>query len=144
MEKIKKQLIRHEGLKLKPYYCPAGKLTIGVGRNLEDRGISKTEAMVMLEADIKTARSDVEFILDHYNVQAWKVNAAREGALVNVAFNIGRRSLLGFRKMFVAIRFDDWDKAADELLDSKYAEDVGGRAVELADQLRSGKYQIKE
>ena len=54
LERIKEQLVRHEGLRLKPYRCTAGKLTIGIGRNLDDCGISKTEAYVLLENDIQT------------------------------------------------------------------------------------------
>ncbi len=54
MNRIKAQLIRHKGLKLKPYRCTAGKLTIGVGRNLDDCGISQTEAYVLLENDIQS------------------------------------------------------------------------------------------
>ena len=52
MNRIKTQLIRHEGLRLKPYRCTAGKLTIGIGRNLDDCGISQKEAYAMLERDI--------------------------------------------------------------------------------------------
>ena len=52
MNRIKAQLVRHEGLRLKPYRCTAGKLTIGIGRNLDDRGISLKEAYAMLERDI--------------------------------------------------------------------------------------------
>jgi lysozyme len=52
MNRIKAQLVRYEGLRLKPYRCTAGKLTIGIGRNLDDCGISQTEAYVLLENDI--------------------------------------------------------------------------------------------
>ena len=53
MNRIKAQLVRHEGLRLKPYRCTAGKLTIGIGRNLDDCGISQTEAYLLLENDIR-------------------------------------------------------------------------------------------
>ena len=141
MEKLKEQLIRHEGLRLKPYRCPAGKLTIGVGRNIEDRGITKAEAMAMLENDIAGARGDVGMLLEQFGIDAWRLSQPRKDALTNMAFNLGSRRLAGFKKMFAAIRDGNYDLAAAEMLDSKYADDVGQRAVELANQLSSGEYQ---
>lgn len=143
MDFIREQLIRHEGLRLKPYRCPAGKLTIGVGRNIEDRGITRAEAMAMLENDIAGARADVDALLDDFGIDKWKwqLNQARLDALANMAFNLGWRRLSGFRKMFAALKDGDFDLAAAEMLDSKYADDVGPRAVELANQMATGKYQ---
>ena len=141
MEHLKEQLIRHEGLRLKPYRCPAGKLTIGVGRNIEDRGIYKAEAMVMLENDIAGAKADVDMLLEQFGIDKWRVNQVREDALTNMAFNLGRQRLSGFKKMFSAIKDGNFDLAAAEMLDSKYARDVGQRAVELSNQLSSGEYQ---
>ena len=141
LENLKEQLIRHESLRLKLYRCSAGKLTIGVGRNIEDRGISKDEAMVMLENDIAGARADVDMLLEQFGIDKWRVNQAREDALTNMAFNLGRQRLSGFKKMFSAIKDGNFDLAAAEMLDSKYARDVGQRAVELSNQLSSGEYQ---
>ena len=138
---LQEQLIRHEGLRLKPYYCPAGHLTIGVGRNLEAKGITRAEAMTMLDNDIQAASDDVKAILAAFDIQVWKLNRPRQDALINMAFNIGRRSLMGFKKMFAAIKAEDFEKAAVEMLDSKYAEDVRERAVELSMQLKTGRYQ---
>ena len=141
MENLATQLIRHEDLRLKPYRCPAGKLTIGVGRNLEDRGITEAEAMVMLENDIAGARADVDSLLDEFGIRKWELNQARMDTLTNMAFNLGRKRLSGFKKMFAAIKDGNFDLAAVEMLNSKYAGDVGRRAVELSNQLSSGKYQ---
>ena len=60
LEKLKEQLIRHEGLRLKPYRCTANKLTIGVGRNLDDVGISEDEALILLENDIIKVQRQAE------------------------------------------------------------------------------------
>ena len=57
VKRLKDMLIRHEGLKLKPYLCTAGKLTIGVGRNIQDRGITYQEAMMLLENDIRLIKA---------------------------------------------------------------------------------------
>ena len=141
MESLEAQLIRHEGMRLKPYRCPAGKLTIGVGRHIEDRGITEAEAMVMLENDIAGARADVDSLLDEFGIRKWELNQARLDALTNMAFNLGRKRLSGFKKMFAAIKDRNFDLAAAEMLNSKYARDVGPRAVELSNQLYSGKYQ---
>ena len=138
---LTEQLIRHEGLRLKLYKCPAGKNSIGVGRNLEAKGIARSEAMYMLMHDIADAQVDLKKVLSLYHIPEWKISPPRKDALTNVVFNIGRASLLGFRKMFGAIHDEDWGKAADELLDSKYATDVGARADELAEQIRTGSYQ---
>lgn len=137
---LKDQLLRHEGLRLRPYICPAGALTIGIGRNLSDKGITEAEAMAMLETDIAGARVDVEFLLDKFGIERWKLSQARQDALANMAFNIGRASLAGFKRMFTAILAEDFDVAAAEMLDSKYARDVGDRAVELSIQLCSGQW----
>ena len=68
IKKIKDQLIQHEGLKLKPYQCPAGRLTIGVGRNLEDKGITEKEAVMLLENDIQECLEDLKTIFDKFDM----------------------------------------------------------------------------
>ena len=59
-EKLMYRLIEEEGMKLKPYRCPAGKLTIGVGRNLEDKGLSNEEALFLLQNDIIEAVKELK------------------------------------------------------------------------------------
>jgi len=140
MNRLEKQLIRHEGIKLHPYYCPAGKITIGIGRNLEDRGICESEAMLMLINDITQAKDDVNTLLDYYRVCKWHLNPARLDALANLAFNLGRRGLGGFKKMFHCLKNDDFPGAAEQLLCSRYAIQVGNRAIELANQIEKGRY----
>lgn len=143
-KKLIGQLIRHEGLRLRPYNCPAGKLTIGVGRNLDDVGITKGEAIVLLANDVTRADHDLRNIFTIYRVDIRTVNGPRYEALINVCFNIGVGSLKKFKRMFRAIRAENWIAASIELLDSKYADDVGRRAVELSNQLRTGEYQDVE
>jgi lysozyme len=130
---IKEQLIRHEGLNLSMYRCPADKWSIGVGHNLEDRPISKRAAMMILEDDIDVARRDLYRLIPEYADMPEPVAIV----LVNLCFNMGAPRLAGFKKMLAAIRARHWSLAADELMDSRYAEQVGDRAVELAGILRS-------
>lgn len=137
MSNLIEQLKRHEGLRLKPYYCTAGKLTIGYGRNLEDKGISENEAELMLSSDIHEVQDDLSKRLPVYS----KLNQARKDALVNMAFNLGVSGLLKFKKMIAALDDEDFNLASKEMVDSKWAHQVGDRSIELAMQIRTGNYQ---
>lgn len=130
-----KQLVRHEALRLKPYQDSVGKWTIGIGRNLDDKGISTEEAYLMLKNDI----IEVEFEANRF---AWfkKLNDARQMVVLNMLFNIGTTRFVGFVKMIAAIERDDFEDAAREMMDSKWAAQVGSRANELADMMKSGTY----
>lgn len=133
MERIKTTLIRHEGLELKPYRCTSNKLTIGVGRNLDDRGITHTTAMQMLDEDIELSIEDLRRNLSWFDEMPEPV----QEALINLAFNMGIVRLMQFRKTIAFLRDREWDKAATEMLDSRYATQVGRRADEVADMIRS-------
>lgn len=128
------QLTRHEGLKLKPYRDTVGKLTIGVGRNLDDVGISVDEAMLLLDNDLDKAEQELQarFPITRH------MTGPRYYALVNMAFNLGITRLAKFQRMWQAIGDDDWDRAAAEALDSKWARQVGTRAQEIAEMMRRG------
>lgn len=131
MNSLERQLAKHEGLRLKPYQCTAGKLTIGYGRNLEDNGITKAEALTMLRNDIANVKSELERL-------GWwrRLDDARQDVIANMAFNIGLTRLLTFKRMIAAIEDADYTKAADEMMDSKWAAQVGSRAVELARKMK--------
>lgn len=138
MEKINAQLIKHEGLKLKPYRCTEGKLTIGVGRNLEDRGITEDEALYLLNKDVLDVTKSLSSQLHIFDY----LDGARKGVLINMAFNIGVNGLLKFKCMIAALNRYDYDCAADEMIDSKWADQVGNRSIELANQMRTGEWQL--
>jgi len=133
MQRIRTTLIRHEGVELKPYRCTSDKLTIGVGRNLDDNGISQETAMQMLTEDIDAAVEDLRRNLSWFDDTPVPV----QEALVNLTFNMGMPNLMQFRKTLILLRDGAWDKGADELLDSRYATQVGYRAREVADMIRS-------
>ena len=137
MENITQQLIRHEGVRLKPYKDSVGKLTIGIGRNLDDVGITENEAMTMLRNDV--IRCEIE-VID--NVQFFSLlDQVRRDVLTNMCFNMGIVRLLGFKKMLHALSQCDHVKASEEMLDSKWARQVGIRATELVYQMKTGKYK---
>ena len=135
-EDFRNQIVRHEGLKLKPYRCSANKLTIGVGRNLEDVGITEDEAYMLLEKDIDRAAYGLGSVFPVVK----GLEPARYFALINMTFNLGLNGINKFKNMWRALDDYDYDRAADEMLDSKWARQVGNRANELAEQMRTGKY----
>ena len=136
MNRIKAQLVRHEGLRLKPYRCTAGKLTIGIGRNLDDRGISQREAYVLLENDIQNCEKQLlDEIPEIYN----GLDDVRKSVLLNMCFNLGIKGLLEFKNTLTFIAAGDWERAANGMLASKWAKQVGKRAIELSELMRKGK-----
>ena len=121
MDRIKEQLVRHEGLRLKPYRCTAGKLTIGIGRNLDDCGITQSEAYVMLINDIMNCEKQLQSkIPDIYN----GLDEVRKSVLLNMCFNLGINGLLGFKNTLAFVKVGDWERAANNMLVSKWAKQV--------------------
>lgn len=134
IQRLRQQLIKHESIELKPYRCTSDKLTIGVGRNIEDRGISHETAMQMLDEDIDICVNELQQTISYWNDLPSRV---KEG-LINLCFNMGISRLMAFKKTFGFLRESMFDKAADELLESRYANQVGQRAIDVADMIREG------
>ena len=134
MKEIKQWIESHEGLRLEPYLDSLGNLTIGVGRCLSVNGISKEEAEFLLENDIREAIRGLQQY-SWYVVQP----AGVQMALVNMCFNLGLPRLLGFRKMIKGLIDRDYEVAAAEALDSRWALQVKGRSEAVADKIRAGK-----
>jgi len=133
---LEDQLIDHEGLELKPYRCTAEKLTIGVGRNIEDRGITEDEARYLLKNDIKIVEDE---LLEKKPVVAG-LDAVRQRVLVDMGFNLGIPTLLKFQNMWNAIEEEDFQTAADEAMDSRWAKQVGRRAERLCQAMATGEW----
>jgi len=128
-KRLQETLIRHEGLRLKPYRCPSGKLTIGVGRNLDDVGISKDEAMTLLANDIMRCMAIGHSIFG----ENWlMLDEVRQEVIINMIFNLGEAGFRNFKKTIDYIRMGQYDKAGDEMLASKWAQQVPKRAYELS------------
>ena len=130
------QLQRHEGVRLKPYTDTVGKLTIGCGRNLTDRGISEEEADFMLGNDMNTAEDELRRTFPWFR----SLDSVRQAALVNICFNLGLTKLLTFVRALTAMSAKNYAKAADDFLESRWAAQVGARAVELTEQIRTGRW----
>jgi lysozyme len=131
---LQNELIRDEGLKLKPYRDTVGKLTVGCGRNLDDVGITETEAKYLMANDIVSVCAGLDRALPW-----WRAIAdARQRALVNIAFNVGVHGLLGYRKMLEAMQAGDFKTAAAECLDSDAARDLPNRYHRIANLIEEG------
>lgn len=135
-ETLKEMLIRHEALRFYPYKDSVGKVTIGVGRNLDDVGINEQEAMLMLKNDIDRAIEDVLKWIPS-NIY-YTINDARKMVIVNMMFNMGLTSMKGFKKMRAALMQFDYMEAARQMKDSKWYRQVGIRGAELVQIMRDG------
>lgn len=132
MHSIIEQLKLHEGFRSKPYKDTEGYLTIGFGRNLDAKGISKEEGEYLLMNDLDEA-FELLFDKPYFN----KLSEVRKKVLLDMAYNLNKK-LFQFKKMIAALKEDNYDKAADEMLDSLWAEQVGKRAKRLALMMRTG------
>lgn len=127
---------KHEGLRLKPYQCTADKQTIGYGRNIEDNGIRESEAEFMLRNDI--AELDTALI---NNIRNWSsLSEVRQAVLSDMCFNLGWPRLSKFKRTILAIEDGYFDRASAEMLDSRWARQVGQRAITLSDMMKTNNW----
>lgn len=132
---VRELIIRHEGLRLIPYRDSVGKWTIGFGRNIEDNGISRDEAFLMLENDIARATNEAR------SFNWWEeLNPARQAVVICMLYNMGLKRFRGFTQMIRALELRRYEVAAAEALNSKWANQVGYRATELAKIMRTGTF----
>ena len=136
MDKLRAMLVRQEGWRNHPYEDTMGVLSIGVGRNLDDRGLSDSEVMFLLENDIALSQTELSRTFEWFGF----LNEARQDALVSMHYNLGMTTLLKFKRTLKCLSDGDFLNASEEMLDSKWADQVGDRAVELSDMIRTGKY----
>jgi len=130
------QIKQDEGLRLHPYTCTAGKVTIGYGRNLDDVGITAEEAEHLLTSDIEVARLDAE---QFTGSAVWDgLTPARKAVIINMAFNLGITRLSQFKRLHNSLALSSYDEAAKEMLNSRWARQVGSRADRLAESMRHG------
>lgn len=163
-QNFKQTLARHEGYQPLPYYDSRGILTVGIGFNMERpnaaklmaaqginmadvaakrRKVSRDEAWALAEADLATAVADAKSLFPNFD----SVPPGVQEVLVNMSFNLGKGKLAEFKKLRAAVARGDWATASAEMLDSKWAKQVGAgdhkdgspqRAKELAQQMRRG------
>ena len=131
----KELLKKQEGLRLKTYRCTAGALTIGFGRNLDAKGISRDEAELMFENDVNLC---VEQVKKEFGTTFDNLTPSRQSVLVNMCFNLGIGGLMGFKRTIAHIRSGSFDLAATEMLNSRWATQVKNRANVLSEMMRRG------
>ena len=133
-DKLRQQIRMHEGVEHKVYEDTEGIKTVGVGRNLEDRGLSDDEVDYLLSNDIDICVKELGQTCD------WDddLDDIRKRVLIDMMFNLGMPRLKGFANMLKAIEAGAWKNAAVEMLDSKWAEQVGNRASRLSEMMESG------
>ena len=136
LTKLKKDLNVEEACKKLPYVDTKGKISIGVGRNLTDRGLSDDEIDYLLSNDITIAVTELD-----KQFHWWRsMSDARQNVLIDMCFNMGITKLLGFKKALAAMAKQDFEQAATEMLDSVWSKDVHGRADKLAQMMKSGEF----
>lgn len=138
MSKLIEQLKRHEGVRTHAYQCTANMTTVGVGRNIDEDGglgLSVDEIEFLLKNDIKRCKQELITL-------PWfpEIDSVRQDALINLCFNLGITRLLGFKNALNAMSVGDYEKAAEEFLDSRWAVQVGTRALDVAHMIRTGEY----
>lgn len=135
-DKLAAQLVIDEGKRPRIYVDTVGKITGGVGRNLTDRPFSDDEIALMLSNDITSAEADLD-----RNLPWWRtLTDARQNVLANMCFNMGIDRLLGFKNTLRFIQTHQYAAGAEGMLDSKWANQVGQRAIRLAEMMRSGEF----
>lgn len=133
-EQLIQELKRDEGVVLTLYKCSAGKNTIGVGRNVDDRGITDDESDYLLSNDIDLCVKELEGTFPWFQT----LSDTRQRVMVNMCFNLGLSRLMGFRKFLAAMEAGEWETAGVEMLDSKWARQVGPRSTRLRDLVLEG------
>ena len=123
-----------EGERLRLYRDTVGKLTIGVGHNIEDKGISSATSAFILREDIYEVIEGLNLAIPWW----MDLDDVRQRVLANMAFNLGVNGLLGFKRTLRAVREGRYADAADYMLQSKWARQVGKRAVRLSQEMRDG------
>lgn len=138
VDKLIEMLRRHEGVKHKVYLDTEGLETIGVGRNISATGLglSDDEVDYLLQNDITRVEDELDRTFPWFS----DLNDARRDAMISLGFNLGLPRLLKFKNALASMSEGSFDEAADHFLDSRWATQVKGRAIELTDMIRSGDY----
>lgn len=123
-----------EGVRQFPYRDNVGKLSIGVGRNLDDVGLYANEIDLLVSNDIDRVISSLNHLMPWWQ----QMTEPRQRVLANMAFNMGMEKLRGFKNALAFMQEGKYNSAADEMLDSVWAKQVGNRANRLAQIMRDG------
>lgn len=135
IDKLKAELEREEGRRHKPYRCTEGRLTVGIGRNLDDVGLSDREIEFLLENDIQRVCDDLNKHIPWWN----DLDDTRQHVLIQMCFQLGVKGLLGFKTTLARIQAGNYDGAAESMTQSLWASQTPARAQRMAEHMRSGR-----
>ena len=138
-EKLIAMLKRHEGVESHAYKCSENKITIGVGRNVDKSGglgLSDDEVDYLLQNDIDRVSGELDSEYEWFA----GLDDVRQDAMIDISFNLGQTRLRAFKNALAAMAKGDWRAAADEFMDSRWSGQVGNRAKELTEMIRTGQY----
>ena len=138
-EKLIKMLKKHEGVETHAYHCSENKVTIGVGRNVDKSGglgLSDDEIDYLLQNDIDRVSVELDSEYGWFD----DLDDVRQDAMIDISFNLGQTRLRAFKKALAAMDEGDWGEAADQFMDSRWSAQVGNRAKELTEMIRTGEY----
>ena len=138
-EKLIAMLKRHEGVESHAYHCSENKITIGVGRNVDKSGglgLSDDEIDYLLQNDIDRVSVELDSEYGWFD----DLDDVRQDAMIDISFNLGQTRLRAFKKALAAMDEGDWGEAADQFMDSRWSAQVGNRAKELTEMIRTGEY----
>tara|TARA_R110001592_G_scaffold15078_2_gene66366 strand:- start:32 stop:454 length:423 start_codon:yes stop_codon:yes gene_type:complete len=138
-DKLIEMLKRHEGVESHAYKCSENKITIGVGRNVDKSGglgLSDDEVDYLLQNDIDRVSSELDSEYEWFA----GLDDVRQDAMIDISFNLGQTRLRAFKNALAAMAKGDWRAAADEFMDSRWSGQVGNRAKELTEMIRTGSY----
>lgn len=133
---LEQLLTLHEGKRNKPYKDTVGKTTIGIGRNLDDKGLSDSEVLYLFRNDLQQHSKEVEQAFPWVS----GLDTARRAVLIDMCFNLGIGGLSQFKRTLELIRNGEYEKAAVAMLQSKWATQVGNRAKRLSEMMRTGSW----
>lgn len=132
-DKLKELLERHEGKRKRPYPCSAGKITIGIGHNLDAHDLPEDIIQRFFHTDINESINTCTVLF-----KAWQwIPDMKQVVLANMAFQLGHNKLSGFKKLIAAVNTKDWQEAAKEMKDSKWYVQSGNRSIELVAIMRN-------
>ena len=141
IEKLTAQLRRDEGTRATAYKDSLGFLTIGVGRLIDSRkpgaGLRPDEIDYLLRNDINDRVAALTKALPWFD----RLDEARQGVLINMAFQLGTAGLLGFKSTLALIADGNYAEAAEQMLKSKWATQTPARAKRLAEQMKTGEWK---
>jgi len=136
VKNLREMIKRHEGVETHAYKCSQSKITIGVGRNIDPNGgigLSEAEIDYLLDNDINRCIGELSGFV-------WfpDLSQARQNAMIDMVFNLGITRFKGFKNAITAMSKYDFETAADEFYDSRWAKQVGNRAIEICEMIRKG------